>query len=74
MRLSEFQRAVTAEFGDLRGRTLLHDLVLPEFGNRTPSAALDVGADPGEVWLALCRAEDVPRGRWHGAGLGDPKD
>jgi hypothetical protein len=26
------------------------------------------------VWLALCKASDVPQERWYGVGLRDPRD
>ncbi len=73
MKVSEFRRAVDAEFGPF-GRVLVQDTVVVALGNRTPDAALAAGIPAGEVWLALCRAQEVPRERWHGVGLGDPKD
>ena len=45
---------------------MLPDLVLTELGGRTAQKALRDGAEPREVWIALCRANDVPEGRWHG--------
>ncbi|WP_187264954.1 DUF3046 domain-containing protein [Homoserinibacter sp. GY 40078] len=72
MKASEFQRAVEGEFGAGFGRVLVRDTVLVELGNRTPAVALADGVPAGRVWLALCRAQDVPRERWHGVGLGDP--
>lgn len=68
MRLSEFSRAVDAEFGD-RGSMLVHDLVLADVGYRTAEEALDAGLPVREVWLALCVETDVPLSRRHGAGL-----
>mgnify|MGYP000905969415 FL=1 len=53
---------------------LVRDSVIVALGNRTPEAALEAGIPAGEVWLALCRAQDVPRERWHGVGLRDPRD
>jgi hypothetical protein len=73
MRRSEFQTAVAEEFGDAYGSVLVHDLVLSEVGSRTARDALAAGVPPREVWLALCRAKDVPPNRWHGAGKPDPK-
>lgn len=73
MKQSEFAFAVESEFGAF-GRVLLRDLVLPELGNRTGQEALDAGAPARDVWLALCRAQDVPRERWHGAGLPKPRE
>lgn len=73
MKASEFQLAVDAEFGAGFARVLVRDTVLVELGNRTPEAALAAGVPAGEVWLALCRAQEVPRERWHGAGRPDPR-
>ena len=73
MKASEFQYAVDAEFGAF-GRVLVRDTVLPELGNRTAQDALEAGVAPREVWYALCRSQDVPAERWHGAGLPDPRD
>ncbi len=70
MRLSEFGRAVDAEFG-ARGGFLVADLVLEPLGYRTAADALRDGVQPREVWLALCAATDVPMARRHGVGLID---
>jgi hypothetical protein len=69
VRLSEFRQAVKDEFGDGYGQVVTSDLSLVELGDRTPEQALKAGFAPREVWLAVCRAADVPQGRWHGAGL-----
>ena len=42
----------------------------------TGSIALDAlaaGVPTRDVWVALCRSEEVPRSRWHGAGLPEPR-
>lgn len=72
MKHSEFHRAVTDEFGAF-GRVLVRDTVLVALGNRTADAALAAGVPAREVWRALCEAQDVPRERWHGVGLPDPR-
>lgn len=72
MRLSEFRRAVDAEFG-ARGSSLVEDLVLAALGQRTSAEALASGADPREVWLALCEETDVPPARRHGVGRQEPR-
>lgn len=72
MRRSEFDRAVSDEFG-LRGDALVVDLVLPAVGGRTAAEALKAGVPPREVWLALCAETDVPLERRYGAGRLDPK-
>jgi hypothetical protein len=73
VKLSEFQYAVDAEFGAF-GRVLLRDTVLVELGSRTAEEALAAGVPAREVWLALCRDQEVPPDRRHGAGLPDPRD
>ena len=71
MKVSEFRRAVDEEFGETHGRVLTRELVLDELGGRTAERALAEGEQTARVWLALCRANDVPRERWHGRGLVD---
>ena len=71
MKLSEFQAAVAQEFGDF-GRVLRKDTVIVELGNRTPDEALAAGVPARDVWLALCRVQEVPPQRWHGAGRPNP--
>jgi len=73
VKLSEFERAIATEFGEVQGRVLLRDHVLVELGNRTGEEALAAGEPARAVWLALCRDLDVPRERWHGAGRPDPQ-
>ncbi|MHB1173283.1 MAG: DUF3046 domain-containing protein [Lacisediminihabitans sp.] len=67
MRVSEFWTAVRDEFGISYGRTLTHDLVLGELGDLTAEQAIASGLPTREIWLALCRASDVPENRWYGA-------
>lgn len=71
MKLSEFQNAVDEEFGAF-GRVLLRDTVVVELGNRTPNEALAAGVAARDVWFALCRVQEVPPQRWHGAGRPTP--
>ena len=68
MKVSEFRLAVDEEFGGRLGRVLVHELVIDELGGRTAEQALAGGVATGDVWSALCRANDVPRERWHGRG------
>lgn len=70
MRLSEFRERVEDEFGAGYSRILVADLVLTELNSRTAAQALADGEEPREVWLALCRANDVPESRWYGS---DPR-
>ena len=69
---SEFLIAVDDEFGSLQGRTILRDLVLDELSDETALQALSRGVAPRDVWLALCRAMNVPAERRYGAGLPNP--
>jgi len=69
---SEFFLAVQDEFGTLQGRALLRDLVIQELDNSTADVALARGVNPKAVWIALCEAMQVPKNRWHGAGVPAP--
>lgn len=73
MRLSEFRRAVAEEFGESFGSALARDLVLGELGDLTSEQAIAAGVPVRDIWRALCRANDVPENRWHGAGLRRPR-
>lgn len=64
MRLTEFNELVEAQFGPVRGSSLLVDYVLTRLGGRTPAQAIDEGVDPRDVWRALCADFDVPRDQW----------
>jgi len=72
MRRSEFDRAVTDEFGS-QGSALIADLVLSTLGDRTATQALDAGIPAREVWLALCAETDVPLERRYGVGRLEPR-
>jgi hypothetical protein len=73
VRLSEFWIAVADEFGAEYGRVLTHDLVLGDIGGLTAEQAIAKGVATREIWLALCRATDVPPSRWYGVGMREPK-
>ncbi len=73
MRLSEFWLAVSDEFGEGYGRILTRDLVLEEVGSRTAEQAIKAGVSVRSIWLALCRAMDVPPERQYGVGQREPK-
>lgn len=68
MKVSEFRLAVDEEFGEALGRVLVNELVLDDVGGRTAERALEEGVPAGDIWVALCRANQVPRERWHGRG------
>ena len=72
MRRSEFERAVSDEFG-ARGDSLVADLVLAALNDRTAREALSAGVAPRDVWLALCAETDVPANRRYGAGRLEPR-
>lgn len=74
MRLSEFWTAVSDEFGLSYGRMLAQDLVLGDIGDLTADQAIAKGISAREIWLALCRATDVPENRWYGVGQREPKN
>lgn len=67
MRLSEFRLAVAEEFGAY-GKILCEEVVLTECGSRTANQALAAGVAARDVWLALCRIQDVPDNRRYGVG------
>lgn len=73
MRLSDFQTLMANEFGSAYAAVLLRDLALIELGDLTGQKALDAGFDPREVWESICKAQNVPKERWHGLNK-KPKD
>lgn len=64
VRLTQFRELVEAQFGPVRGASLLADHVLTRLGGRTAEQAIEAGVDPRDVWWALCADFDVPRDRW----------
>jgi hypothetical protein len=54
------------EFGVSYAAVLEADLVLTELGDRTGAVCIAAGVDPKEVWIAICKANNVPESRWHG--------
>jgi hypothetical protein len=64
VRLTEFNELVEAQFGAVRGGSLLVDHVLTGLDGRTPVQAIEDGVDPRDVWRALCADFDVPRDQW----------
>lgn len=63
MRLTQFHELVHTEFGRARGEAILSDHALLSLGGRTPTAAIERGTDPRDVWRALCVEFDVPPDR-----------
>ncbi len=70
MRMTEFEVALHREFGEMVGDTLLNDTVLSELDGKTPQEALDSGYEIRDVWLALCRHQQVPEERQWGPDIG----
>lgn len=66
MRLSKFNELMREEFGVAYAQVLMDDLVLGSLGDRTGAQAIAAGEDPKDVWLEICRVNDVPLERWHG--------
>lgn len=64
MRLTEFHELVEAQFGPVRGASMLVDHALTRFGGRTAAQAIEAGVEPRDVWRALCADFDVPRDQW----------
>lgn len=62
--MTEFHDLVEAQFGSVRGASLLVDHVLTRLGGRTAAQAIEAGVDPRDVWRALCADFDVPREHW----------
>ena len=73
MKLSQFWLAVSDEFGEAYGRVITHDLVLGSIGGLTAEQGIKAGVSTREIWLALCKAADVPANRWYGVGQREPK-
>jgi hypothetical protein len=73
MRLSEFWLAVSDEFGEAYGRVLTHDLALGDIDGLTAEQGIAKGVSTRAIWLALCRAADVPESRWYGVGQREPR-
>ena len=74
MRLSQFNQLMQDEFGLEYSSVIRRDLVLGELGDQTADRAIAAGADPKDVWLAVCKASGVPKERWHGLNKHSKKD
>jgi Protein of unknown function (DUF3046) len=64
VRLTEFNDRVVLRFGAAYGASVLADHVLTGFDGRTAAQAIEDGAEPRDVWHALCFDFDVPRDQW----------
>lgn len=64
VRLTEFHERVVLRFGAAYGSSVLEDHVLAGFNGRTAAQAIEDGAEPRDVWRALCVDFDVPRDQW----------
>jgi hypothetical protein len=54
------------EFGSEWSAVILRDLVLTDLGDLTGEQALEASYEPKEVWLAICRTQNIPSERWAG--------
>jgi hypothetical protein len=63
VRLTYFRELMEGEFGPARAASLARDHVFAELDGLTVEEALEKGHSPREVWLAVCRAYDVPPAR-----------
>jgi hypothetical protein len=66
LRLSQFHELMADEFGKAQSEVLIRDFALLELGDRTAATLLTQGEDPKQIWLAICRAQQVPKDRWSG--------
>ncbi len=57
------------EFSPAYSRVLAQDLVLAGVGGKTAAEALRAGYDPRDIWLEVCKIQDVPRSRWLGRDI-----
>jgi Protein of unknown function (DUF3046) len=60
VRLSEFWRRMSAQFGDAYAGSVAKDYVMARLGGRTVERALADGEDAKIVWRAVCEEFDVP--------------
>ena len=60
---SDFWRLMDDEFGRTYARSLAADQVMAALGNSTAAQALEAGARPRDVWVAVCDAMSVPENR-----------
>ena len=54
------------EFGKAHSEVIVRDFALLELGDKTAATLLAKGEDPKQIWLAICRAQQVPIERWSG--------
>ena len=66
MRLSQFHELMADEFGRAHADVIIRDLALLELGDKTAATLLSLGEDPRQIWLAICRAQQIPKERWTG--------
>ena len=54
------------EFGKAHSEVIVRDFALLELWDKTAATLLAQGEDPKQIWLAICRAQQVPIERWNG--------
>lgn len=57
------------EFSPAYSRVLARDLVLAGVGGIPAAEALRAGYEPRDIWLEVCRIQDVPQSRWLGRDI-----
>ncbi|MDO5098048.1 MAG: DUF3046 domain-containing protein [Corynebacterium sp.] len=62
MRLTQFQKLITDEFGDQYGAWIVHSHVVSGTG-KTPNVLIEEGMDPAEVWEKMCDDFQIPAER-----------
>lgn len=60
MRLTHFRQLMEDEFGAVRAGSISRDHVFSALDGRTVAQALEEGAEPRDVWRAVCAEFEVP--------------
>ena len=63
VRLTHFRQLMADEFGAVRAGSISRDHVFSALEGRTVDEALEQGAEPRDVWRAVCAEFEVPAER-----------
>jgi hypothetical protein len=63
VRLTHFRQLMADEFGAVRAGSISSDHVFSALDGRTVEQALEAGAEPRDVWRAVCAEFEVPTER-----------
>lgn len=63
VRLTHFRQLMDDEFGAVRAGSIARDHVFSALDGRTVAEALEAGAEPRDVWRAVCAEFEVPADR-----------